>query len=336
LGYSFAIKAYNIGGYSIASSSSSIVTPLAFAAPQNISAFDKNLGATLVATITFTPPTSPNYTITGYTVTSFPGNISQTGSSSPIDVTGLANGVSYTFTVVANSSNYIFSETSAASNAVIPHPVNGTASCATAMTAGYFIEVTSATTGKVWMDRNLGASSRASAHEDFNAYGCLYQWGRGNDGHASMIWSGSSNGSPANNTITNTLSSTDNPSSSVFIAVNTGNSDWRSPQNNNLWQVSGINNPCPTGFRIPTSAEMDAELNTTTTTYNPSRLFFTVPGRRGRSTGTVATTDAGNNGYYWTSKVNGTKVNVQNITSTASSTTAEFRSWGNAVRCIKN
>ena len=331
LGYSFAIKAYNIGGYSIPSSSSSIVTPLEFAAPQNISAFDNNLGAT----INFTPPTSTNYTITNYTVTSSPGNISQTGTSSPINVTGLTNGVSYTFTVVANTSNYIFSETSAASNAVIPHPVNGTASCASAVTAGYFIEVTSATTGKVWMDRNLGASTRGTTLQDNNAYGCLYQWGRGNDGHASMLWSGGSSGSPTNTTITNTLSSTDNPGSSVFIAVNTGNSDWRSPQNNNLWQgVSGINNPCPTGFRIPTSAEMSAEL--TSTPYNASRLFFTLAGRRGRITGTVATTEAGTGGYYWTSTVNGTKVNVQNITSTASSTTAEFRSWGNAVRCIKN
>ena len=36
--------------------------------------------------------------------------------------------------------------------------------------------------------------------------------------------------------------------------------DWRSPQNDNLWQgVNGINNPCPSGYRIPTEAELDAE-----------------------------------------------------------------------------
>ena len=30
-----------------------------------------------------------------------------------------------------------------------------------------------------------------------------------------------------------------------------------------LWQgVNGYNNPCPTGFRIPTSAEWQAEINT--------------------------------------------------------------------------
>lgn len=32
--------------------------------------------------------------------------------------------------------------------------------------------------------------------------------------------------------------------------------DWRNPKNDNLWHgVSGTNNPCPTGFRLPTERE---------------------------------------------------------------------------------
>ncbi|WP_446008965.1 hypothetical protein [Candidatus Electrothrix sp.] len=42
--------------------------------------------------------------------------------------------------------------------------------------------VTSAT-GKVWMDRNLGASQVATLFDDTAAYGDLYQWGRPTDGH---------------------------------------------------------------------------------------------------------------------------------------------------------
>lgn len=33
-------------------------------------------------------------------------------------------------------------------------------------------------TGRVWMDRNLGASSVATSSNDAEAYGDLYQWGR--------------------------------------------------------------------------------------------------------------------------------------------------------------
>ena len=42
------------------------------------------------------------------------------------------------------------------------------------------------TTGNIWMDRNLGASLVATSFDDYQAYGCLYQWGRGNYGHASI------------------------------------------------------------------------------------------------------------------------------------------------------
>lgn len=57
------------------------------------------------ATVTFTAPTFTGVPpgITGYRVTSSPGNIVVTGSSSPITVTGLSNGTAYTFAVDATN-----------------------------------------------------------------------------------------------------------------------------------------------------------------------------------------------------------------------------------------
>ena len=113
------------------------------------------------------------------------------------------------------------------------------------------VDVTNPITGFTWMDRNLGASQAASSSTDTNAIGDYYQWGRRSDGHQCRT-------SPT----TTNLSSTDQPFNGDFIITpNQAVNDWRSPQNDNLWQgKNGINNPCPIGYRIPTIAEFEAEL----------------------------------------------------------------------------
>jgi hypothetical protein len=60
--------------------------------------------------------------------------------------------------------------------------------------------------GECWMDRNLGASRVATAYNDSVAYGDLFQWGRGDDGHQNR-----------DSGVTSTLSTTDNPGHSNFI-----------------------------------------------------------------------------------------------------------------------
>lgn len=72
------------------------------------------------ATVTFTAPGDiGGGPITGYRATSTPGGIIGTAASSPITVTGLTNGVAYTFTVAAQNAGGFGSE-SAASNSVTP------------------------------------------------------------------------------------------------------------------------------------------------------------------------------------------------------------------------
>lgn len=72
------------------------------------------------ASVTFTAPAANGGSaVTSYRVTSSPGNISATGSSSPITVTGLTNGTAYTFTVRAINTQGA-GPASAASNSVTP------------------------------------------------------------------------------------------------------------------------------------------------------------------------------------------------------------------------
>jgi uncharacterized protein (TIGR02145 family) len=72
------------------------------------------------ASVAFVAPTNNGGSaITGYTVTSSPGGITATGTTSPINVTGLTNGTAYTFTIVATNA-IGNSSPSTASSAVTP------------------------------------------------------------------------------------------------------------------------------------------------------------------------------------------------------------------------
>ena len=78
--------------------------PIAIASPSAPTIGTATAGNTQIS-VAFTAPSSLNgSTITGYTVTSSGGQTAS-GSSSPIIVTGLTNGTTYTFTVVANSAS---------------------------------------------------------------------------------------------------------------------------------------------------------------------------------------------------------------------------------------
>ena len=178
------------------------------------------------------------------------------------------------------------------------------------------------------MDRNLGATQAATSSTDVDAYGDLYQWGRFSDGHQCRT-----------SATTATLSSIDQPAHGDFILAPSTPYDWRSPQNDNLWQgVNGINNPCPSGYRIPTEAELEAERlswsanNSTGALASPLKL--PMAGYRNDSNGSLS--NVGSDGNYWSSTVSGAYSRGLYFYDSLANMYDYYRASGNSVRCLKD
>jgi uncharacterized protein (TIGR02145 family) len=187
------------------------------------------------------------------------------------------------------------------------------------------VDVTNPSTGKTWMDRNLGATQVATSSTDANSYGDLYQWGRGADGHQCRT-----------SLTTSTLSSTDQPGHGDFILTA---SDWRSSANADLWQgVNGENNPCPSGYRLPTDTELDAERASWSSQNNlgafASPLKLPVAGYRFNINGSLF--NVGTFGYYWSSTVSSTNSRSLYFYSSNAIMNNYNRAFGFSVRCLKD
>ena len=178
------------------------------------------------------------------------------------------------------------------------------------------------------MDRNLGASRAATSSTDTEAYGHLYQWGRAADGHQVRT-----------SRTTSTRSNSDRPGHGNFILTIESPYNWRSPQNDNLWQgVNGINNPCPAGFRLPTEAEWDAERQSWRSNNAAgafaSPLKLPMAGYRNLNNGSLHS--VGSKGYYWSGTVVDKVSPGLGFSSTFAGMYYDDRSYGDSVRCIKH
>jgi uncharacterized protein (TIGR02145 family) len=273
-------------------------------------------------------PAISNTATTTYTFTPSAG---QCGTTTTMTIT-INEPLQYTLT--ANDSSVCAGTTVTLSVNIQSKYPAGTVHCNGTPTE--IVDITNPTTGKTWMDRNLGASRAATSSTDLEALGDLYQWGRGADGHQCR-----------NSHTTTTLSTTDVPENSSFILESLQGFGWRSPQNTNLWQgVNGINNPCPNGYRLPTETELNAELLSWSTADSAgafaSPLKLPLPSNRNSHDGSYL--PVGSFGSYWSSTVSwnseagmGFPRNLMiEILENTSTIIDNYLTYGTSVRCIKN
>lgn len=188
-------------------------------------------------------------------------------------------------------------------------------------------------TGETWMDRNLGASQVATSSNDAASFGDLYQWGRDTEGHE--IRTAAITSVNASTPVPNDGNSWDG----LFIKEFNFPNDWLVTQDNTLWQgVNGTNNPCPTGFRIPTETEWNDEMNSWATN-DPAGAFgsplkLPTAGYRYFLNGSIMLAGEGN---YWSSTISSTKTwDLHFSDANGAGFYANYRAYGFSVRCIKD
>jgi len=211
--------------------------------------------------------------------------------------------------------------------------------------------------GIKWATRNL--ASHGKFVENPEDYGALFQWGRKGDGHEQRtspnyptndnstengVVSGS--GLDANGQIVNT-----HAAYGKFIKQEEEPFDWRTPQNDALWNsgtwespVKTSNDPCPIGWRVPTEAELQSlldsgnewgELNGVSGSYfgnETEKLFLPAAGIRILS-GEISVPNI--EGWYWGCTVRNFYAIILHLKSAHNThVSSTYRAYGLSVRCV--
>jgi len=269
------------------------------------------------------------YTDAGATATdNVDGNLTATiVTSNPVDTTTAGTyTVTYDVNDTARNSAVPVSRTVTVNAPTITH--NGT-------TYGF---VTSPHTGKVWLDKNLGAARVCESFNDTACYGDYYQWGRNFDGHED---SGSAT--------TSTQATDINSAGSDFITSNSANSyDWAKTADSDgslrsaNWSKTDGTSVCPVGYRVPTIAELRAETldNGVTNRATAFSSFLKLPsaGVRGYYSSYYSGTlsNQGSWSGVWSGSVYGSYSRSVGFNSGYAYEYYYSRAYGFAVRCLRD
>jgi uncharacterized protein (TIGR02145 family) len=197
-----------------------------------------------------------------------------------------------------------------------------------------------------WLDRNLGATvvtskdrSNYSSEADYivaekASFGDLFQWGRAADGHQLR--------DPLSGTFDGAVTSGNEGNN--FITNSPLPYDWLKNQDDDRWNtgtesapIKTANDPCPSGYRVPTEAEWGAELDASNGITNAQSAFeilkLPMAGYRFGTNGSLAA--VGTQGIYWSSTASSSDSRFLNFYRFTASMASYFRANGGSVRCIK-
>lgn len=195
--------------------------------------------------------------------------------------------------------------------------------------------------GRLWAPVNVGAST-VEYSETLESRGYIYQWGRNSPFRIDVA--------PTIQAGPVTYAQSLTTYASAFITNTTMPRDWMNDAanldlRNGLWTPEVNDSPCPAGWRVPTSAELQFIVGQWTARGGVNRnsrlefpadggegtLYLPLTGRLNYSTGAVSVTTSA---YYWSSSMNGDNSDFLSFSSGAPTISNYYRSYGLSVRCV--